>query len=41
MPSTIHAALIETLKRHFVLRNSRLRTLAVCEQTFVQTLSLG
>ena len=29
MPITVHAALIETLKRHFALRNSRLETLAV------------
>ncbi|TPI43011.1 transposase, partial [Mesorhizobium sp. B3-1-6] len=29
MPITIHTALIETLSRHFALRNSRLETLAV------------
>jgi Transposase DDE domain len=29
MPTTVHTALIETLSRHFVLRNSRLETLAV------------
>jgi len=36
MPSTVHAALIETLKRHFVLRNSRLETLAVLIVALVQ-----
>ncbi|TPM71674.1 IS4 family transposase [Mesorhizobium sp. B2-3-3] len=29
MPTTIHTALIETLSRHFALRNSRLETLTV------------
>ncbi|WP_095081653.1 IS4 family transposase [Mesorhizobium sophorae] len=29
MPTTVHTALIETLSRHFALRNSRLETLAV------------
>ncbi|MDX8455467.1 hypothetical protein RFM98_22285 [Mesorhizobium sp. VK9D] len=36
MPSTVHAALIETLKRHFALRNSRLETLAVLIVALVQ-----
>ncbi len=29
MQPQVHAALIETLSRHFMLRNSRLETLAV------------
>jgi hypothetical protein len=36
MPITVHAALIETLKRHFALRNSRLQTLAVLIVGLVQ-----
>ncbi|MDX8443953.1 IS4 family transposase [Mesorhizobium australafricanum] len=36
MPITVHAALIETLKRHFALRNSRLETLAVLIVALVQ-----
>ncbi|MBD8556991.1 hypothetical protein IFT84_21010 [Rhizobium sp. CFBP 8762] len=36
MVSTVHAALIETLSRHFVLRNSRLETLAVLIVGLVQ-----
>lgn len=36
MPITVHAALIETLKRHFALRNSRLQTLAVLIVALVQ-----
>lgn len=36
MPTTVHAALIETLSRHFMLRNSRLETLAVLIVGLVQ-----
>ncbi|UCI25713.1 IS4 family transposase [Mesorhizobium sp. B2-8-5] len=43
MPITIHTALIETLSRHFALRNSRLETLAVLIIGMVQgrTVSLS